>query len=333
MRFPKASCRPAVPVQTRYVPINLAKPKGHTMSSDLLTNSSAMTALLALNQTQQSLNTYENQVSTGLAIGGAKDNAAYWSIATTMNTQVGVLGTVSNSLSESGAMLATMTAALQQTITIMDNIKNDITSAQGLIASGDTGDLAQTQDDIVMQQQALMSIGSSSNVNGVNFLMASSGSTVQLLSSYNTESGPNFITVDTGSTALFNTAATGATTGILGQSGAAYSAASILTLDVTKAGLTSGDLTNMLSDVSTALTSITKAAAVVGADQNNVTEQQNFISNLSDSLTNAVGSLVDADMNEASTKISALQVQQQLGVQALSIANSNTQLILKLFGQ
>jgi flagellin len=222
---------------------------------------------------------------------------------------------------------------LQQTITIMDNIKNDITSAQGLIASGDTGDLAQTQDDIVMQQQALMSIGSSSNVNGVNFLMASSGSTVQLLSSYNTESGPNFITVDTGSTALFNTAATGATSGILGQAGAAYSAASILTLDVTKAGLTSGDLTNMLSDVSTALTSITKAAAVVGADQNNVTEQQNFISNLSDSLTNAVGSLVDADMNEASTKISALQVQQQLGVQALSIANSNTQLILKLFGQ
>jgi flagellin len=303
------------------------------MSSDLLTNSSAMTALLALNQTQQSLNTYENQVSTGLAIGSAQQNAAYWSIATTMNTQVGVLGTVSNSLSESGSMLATMTAALQQTITIMDNIKNDLTSAQGLIAEGDTSDLAQTQDDIVMQQQALLSIGQSSNVNGVNFLMATAGSTVQLLSSYNTASGASFISVDTGSTALFNVASTAATTGILGQAGAAYTGASILTLDVTKTGLTSGDIGNMLTDVSTALASITKAAAVVGADQNNVTEQQNFISNLSDSLTNAVGSLVDADMNEASTKISALQVQQQLGVQALSIANSNTQLILKLFGQ
>jgi flagellin len=303
------------------------------MSSDLLTNSSAMTALLALNQTQQSLNTYENQVSTGLAIGSAQQNAAYWSIATTMTTQVGVLGTVSNSLSESGSMLATMTAALQQTITIMDNIKNDLTSAQGLLAEGDTTDLAQTQDDIVMQQQALLSIGNSSNVNGVNLLMASAGSSVSLLSSYNATSGASFITIDTGSTALFNVASTAASTGILGQTGAAYSAASILTLDVTKAGLTSGDISNMLSDVSTALTSITKAAAVVGADQNNVTEQQNFISNLSDSLTNAVGSLVDADMNEASTKISALQVQQQLGVQALSIANSNTQLILKLFGQ
>ena len=102
-----------------------------------------------------------------------------------------------------------------------------------------------------------------------------------------------------------------------------------MTLDVTTA--TSGDIGNMLTDVSTALGKITTAASVVGAAQNNVTAQQTFISNLSDSLTAAVGSLVDADMNEASTKISALQVQQQLGVQALAIANSNTQLILKLF--
>jgi flagellin len=64
-----------------------------------------------------------------------------------------------------------------------------------------------------------------------------------------------------------------------------------------------------------------------------VNNQQTFITALSDSLTTGVGSLVDADMNEASTRLSALQVQQQLGIQALSIANSNTQLILKLFGQ
>lgn len=304
------------------------------MSSDLLTNTSAMTALLALNQTQQTLNTYENQVSTGLAISGAKDNAAYWSIATTMNTQVGALGAVSSSLSESASMLSTMTAALNQTVSIMDNLQNDLLTAQDLVAKGDTTDLAKTQDDIAQQQQLLLSIGSSSSVNGVNFLEATAGATVQLLSSYDTKAGASFITIDTGSTtALFDTASTGATTGILGAKGAAYTAASILTLDVTTAGVTSGDIGNMLTDVQTALSKITAAASNVGADQNNVTAQQTFISNLSDSLTAAVGSLVDADMNEASTKISALQVQQQLGVQALSIANSNTQLILKLFGQ
>ena len=299
------------------------------MSSNLLTNTSAMTALLALNQTQQTLNTYENQVSTGLAISGAKDNAAYWSIATTMNTQVGSLGAVSSSLSESASMLSTMTAALNQSVSIMDNLKNDLLTAQNLVAEGDTADLAKTQTDISQQQQLLLSIGGSSNVNGVNFLEATSGGTVQLLSSYNTQSGASFISIDTGSTALFETASTGATTGILGSKGTAYTAASILTLDVTTA--TSGDIGNMLTDVSTALGKITTAASVVGAAQNNVTAQQTFISNLWDSLTAAVGSLVDADMNEASTKISALQVQQQLGVQALAIANSNTQLILKLF--
>ena len=302
------------------------------MSSDLLTNTSAMTALLALNQTQQTLNTYENQVSTGLAISGAKDNAAYWSIATTMNTQVGALGAVSSSLSESASMLSTMTAALNQTVSVMDNLQNDLLTAQDLVAKGDTADLAKTQGDIAQQQQLLLSIGSSSNVNGVNFLEATAGSTVQLLSSYDPKAGASFITIDTGSTtALFDTASTGATTGILGSAGAAYTAASILTLDVTTSGVTAGDIGNMLTDVQTALSKITAAASNVGADQNNVTAQQTFISNLSDSLTAAVGSLVDADMNQASTKISALQVQQQLGVQALAIANSNTQLILKLF--
>jgi flagellin len=301
------------------------------MSSDLLVNTSAMTALLALNQTQQSLNTYENQVSTGLAISGASDNAAYWSIATSMNTQIGALGAVSSSLSESGSLLSTMNAALQQTVTIMNNINNDLLTAQGLVNEGDTTDLSKTQQDISDQIQSLLSLGQSTEVNGVNFLQATAGATVNLLSSYNPSSGSQFITIDTGSTtALFNTASTGATSGILGTTGAA-SGLSVLNFNVT--GASAGAIENMITDLATASTAVQTAASIVGATQNNVTEQQTFISNLTDSLTAAVGSLVDADMNEASTKISALQVQQQLGVQALSIANSNTQLILKLFGQ
>ncbi len=174
----------------------------------LLTNTSAMTALLALNQTQQTLNTYENQVSTGLAISGAKDNAAYWSIATTMNTQVGALGAVSSSLSESASMLSTMTAALNQTISIMDNLQNDLLTAQGLAAEGDTTDLAKTQDDIAQQQQLLLSIGSSSNVNGVNFL-ETTGGTVQLLSSYDHRRARASSRSTRLHDRLFNTASTG----------------------------------------------------------------------------------------------------------------------------
>jgi flagellin len=101
-------------------------------------------------------------------------------------------------------------------------------------------------------------------------------------------------------------------------------------LNITTA--TAGDLANMLKDVETAISSMTTAASELGATTTNISTQQTYISNLSDSLTTGVGSLVDADMNAAATKLAALQVQQQLGIQALSIANTNSQLILKLFG-
>jgi flagellin len=301
------------------------------MSTSLLTNNAAMTALLSLNSTQQSLSKYENQVSTGLKISSAADNASYWSIATSMSSQVGALGAVSSALSESASMLSTMSAALTSTVSIMDNIKNDLITAENA-----GSDLSKIQTDISTQQSQLISIGTSSSFNGVNLLAASTNSTVSLVSSYSASGGVSYISVNTGNTALFGTGvASGSTAnlsgggGILDQAGASYSGASILSLDISSA--TSGDLANMLKDVESALSSIETTASSLGATQTNITEQQNFVSNLSDSLTAGVGSLVDADMNQASTKISALQVQQQLGVQALSIANSNTQLILKLF--
>ncbi|MGA9487246.1 MAG: flagellin [Methylocella sp.] len=291
--------------------------------SSLLTNTSAMTALQSLTQTQRYMNTTENQISTGLAITSAADNASYWSIATQMNSDIGALGAVNSALSESQSMIATMTTAMQSTISVMDAIKNDLTTAQQPGAS-----LTKIQTDITAQQNALLSIGQSASFNGQNYL-ETTGGTVNLVSSYSAANGVSFLSLNTTNTALFN-ATTGATSGILGVSGAAYTAASILTLNITAA--TSGDLANMLTDVQTAISSITSAASTLGSMTTNLTTQQNYISNLSDSLTTGVGSLVDANMNEAATRLAALQVQQQLGVQALSISNSNTQLILKLFG-
>ena len=291
--------------------------------SSLLTNTSAMTALQSLTQTQRYMNTTENQISTGLAISSAADNASYWSIATQMNSDIGALGAVNSALSESQSMISTMTTAMQSSISVMDAIKNDLTTAHQPGAN-----LTAIQNDITAQQNSLLSIGQSASFNGQNYL-ETTGGTVNLVSSYSAANGVSFLSLNTSNTALFN-ATTGATSGILGVSGAAYTAASILTLNITAA--TAGDLANMLTDVQTAITSITSAASILGSMTTNLTTQQNYISNLSDSLTTGVGSLVDANMNEAATKLAALQVQQQLGVQALSISNSNTQLILKLFG-
>jgi flagellin len=290
--------------------------------SSLLTNTAAMTALSALTQTQMTLQKTENQISTGLRISSAADNASYWSIATKMKSNVGALGAVSDALSESSALVNTMTSALQATIKVVDTIKKDLVTA-----SNPDADLAKIQTDIAAQQSLLISIGSSANFNGLNFLQTTGG-TVQLVASYDSSNGVSFLSVDTSSTALFD-ATTGATSGILGQNGTNFATASILTLDVSSA--TSGDIANMLKDVEAAISSMTTAASTLGATTTNLSTQQTYVSNLSDSLTTGVGSLVDANMNEAATKLAALQVQQQLGIQALSIANSNTQLILRLF--
>jgi flagellin len=291
--------------------------------SSLLTNTSAMTALASLTQTQMNLKKTENEVSTGLRISTAADNASYWSIATKMKSNVGALGAVNDALGESQSMVSTMTSALNTSISVMDAIKKDLVTA-----SQPGADLNAIQTDISKQQAALISIGSSATFNGQNFL-DTTGGTVNLVASYDSTNGVSFLSVDTTQTALFN-ATTGATSGILGVSGAAFTSASILTLNITAA--TAGDLKNMLTDVETAISNITTASSILGSTTTNLTTQQNYVSNLSDSLTTGVGSLVDADMNEAATKLAALQVQQQLGIQALSISNSNTQLILKLFG-
>jgi flagellin len=83
--------------------------------------------------------------------------------------------------------------------------------------------------------------------------------------------------------------------------------------------------------VDTAISSMTDAATVLGAAKSRVGIQQEFVKSLMDAVMRGVGQLVDADMNEESTKLQALQVKQQLGVQALSIANNSSQTILQLF--
>ena len=83
--------------------------------------------------------------------------------------------------------------------------------------------------------------------------------------------------------------------------------------------------------VDNAISKVTAGASTLGAIQNRIDLQTTFVSNLMDTIDKGVGTLVDADMTEESTRLKALQTQQQLGVQALSIANSSSQTLLSLF--
>ena len=296
--------------------------------SSILTNMSAMSAVANLAATQSALASTENQISTGLKVSSAKDNAAYWSIATSMRTTTGELSAVSDSLNLGSSVVGTAAAALTGTVSIMQKMAQDLVSAQ------ETGtDKDKIETDISALQTQLKSTITSASFNGVNLLDQSNSSVskqsiVSSVSGTGTSFAVNTIDIKYSDTAL-TTSGASTKTGILDATGS-QSGKSILSFSISSS-TSSGQLTALSQDLATALSSVQTAAAKLGATQNNIDLQSTFVSSLSDSITTGVGSLVDADMNEASTRLNALQTQQQLGIQALSVSNQNSQIILRLF--
>ena len=297
--------------------------------SSILHNMSAMSAVSNLAATQTSLAGVENEISTGLKVSSAKDNAAYWSIATSMNTTTGQLSAVTDSLNLGASVVGTATAALSGTISILQKMSDDLVSAQ---QSGTDKDKIET--DIAALQNQLKSTITSASFNGVNLLdqgnsSVSSQSIVSSVSGNGTSFNVNTISINYSDTALTTSGST-TPTGILDSTGS-QSSQTILGFSISTT-TTTGQLTALSQDVSTALSKVQTASAKLGATQTNIDLQATFVTALSNAIQTGVGSLVDADMNEASTRLNALQTQQQLGIQSLSVANQNSQIILKLFG-
>ena len=308
--------------------------------SSILTNMSAMSAVAALSATQKSLATTQSQISTGLKVGSAADNAAYWSIATTMRSDIGALGAVSDSLNLGASVIGVATSALSQSIDILNKMKDDVTT---VIQSGT--DPAKVQIDIASLQGQLRSFANSATFNGVNLLAGAGTATVVTSFSRNIDGiqvNTKDITLDN---QLYETVTKqGVTgTGILDaidmsttytptNGNAQLTGGTGVSIDnMTVVGKSPDELGQLAAFVDNTIAALTTAAANLGSTQSNLTAQTTFVKSLTDSITTGVGSLVDADMNEASTRLNALQTQQQLGIQSLSIANSNSQLILKLF--
>jgi flagellin len=303
--------------------------------TSILTNAGAMTALQALAQTQTNLSIAQRQISTGLSVPDASQNAAYWSISTTMKSDNGALGAVHDSLNLGAATVGVADTALTNVISVMNQIKKDLVSA------AEPGvDKTKVQTDITALQAQLSSIANSAAFNGVNWLSVNSAAggynpTASVVSSFSRDfSGAitiSTITVDTTMTKLYDS---NGQTGIL-DSVNASTGESIATMDIAALTNDTADrtvLTGLTSQVDAAIQSITSAASTLGATKTRIDIQSGFVSALSDSITNGVGALIDADMNEVSTRLQALQTQQQLGIQSLSIANQQTTFILKLFG-
>ncbi len=306
--------------------------------SSIRTNAAAMTALQTLTQTNKELEQTQNRISTGYRVSTATDNAAYWSIATTMRSDNKALSTVKDALGLGKATVDVAYTALEKSIDVVTEIKAK------LVAAREPGvDRAKIQSEIDELQNQLTSIAESASFSGENWLnvdssAASYNATKSVVASFTrTSTGVSIgtISININNIKLFDASATA--TGILDtestttNGGVTYS---VVTLDIstlTDSANDLADLEQIIGTVDSAISSMTTAASDLGAGKKRIEMQNDFVSSLMDAIDRGVSQLVDADMNAESTRLKALQTQQQLGVQALSIANASSQTILSLF--
>ncbi|GAA2889805.1 flagellin [Aminobacter niigataensis] len=303
--------------------------------SSINTNASAMTALQTLAATNKALNTTQGRIATGLRVAEASDNAAYWSIATTMRSDNKALSTVQDSLGLGASKVDTAYTGMNKAIDTLNEIKVKLVAANG--ASG--ADKEKINTEIQALQKQLKAYADGATFSGTNMLStngAAAAADVKIVSAFNRNAtgtaSISTIDVTVENIKLFEAGA--APKGILDKTrtatGAAGAGTAVSGIALTAAS-TDTDVGDHLQRVEAALKEMNTAATDLGAAKNRIELQKTFTSSLMDSIDRGVGQLVDADMNKESTRLQAIQVQQQLGIQALSIANGNSQTILSLF--
>ena len=320
--------------------------------TSMMTNAAAMAALQTLRDINSKMETTQQRISSGYRVETASDNAAYWSIATTMRSDNKALSTVQDALGLGAAKTDTAYTGLNSAINVVTEIKSK------LVAAREPGvDKNKINEELKELKNQLQSIAESASFSGENWLFNDTTvppGTVEMVGSFNRASDGT-VAVET---LEFNTATStlidknDAMDGILTRdvgvtqpdpNTTSTMLASYFLLDSSSTTAATGteikldgstppaNIDGMISAVDAMLSTLTDSAATLGSINSRIDMQDNFVATLMDVIDKGIGRLVDADMNEESTKLKALQTQQQLGIQSLSIANSNAENILALF--
>ena len=274
------------------------------MAISVNTNAAALVALQNLNKTSDSLTATQGRISTGLKIGDAKDNASIWAIAQQQRAEVSSLSAVTDSLNRATSIADVATAAGQSVSDLLNTLKQKVVAAQD--TSLDTASRAALNADYTSIVRQISQVVSSASFDGANILDGS----ITGLKFIADADATTYITLSTQNFSLGGSIITFGSTSTIGT--------------VTAATTVAGQLDSSIKNVNAAL-------ANVGAQSNQIEAHNKFVTKLSDALTTGIGHLVDADLATESARLQALQVQQQLGTQALSIANQGPQIILSLF--
>lgn len=283
------------------------------------TNSSALVALQNLNATNSRLDITQNRVSTGLKVSGAKDNAAVWAVAQNQRSNTSAYEAVTNSLNRATSIADVSLAAGESISDLLIQLKQKATAA------ADPGGSAASRTAYNNEFQSLLlsiqSFADNARFDGKNILNGfdDNGTTPTIAPLNFLASGEDptkFITLDRQNFSLLGL-------GLAATAGPPVAVAPDLS---TAAGATAA-----LARVDTAIATVSAGLAELGAQAKQIENHTTFVAKLVDALEVGIGNLVDADLAKESAKLQALQVQQQLGVQALSIANQAPQVLLSLF--
>ena len=274
------------------------------LSNSINTNAGAMIALQNLNATNNQLSQTQNRISTGLKVGSAKDNGAIWAIAQGQRAESQSLNAVKDSLARGLSTLDVAMAAGETISDLLGQMKEKALAAsdEGL----DTDSREKLNEDFKALRDQIGKVIDNAEFNGTNLL---DGSLAGLSALANAD----------GSSTL---TATAKDLSLGGQ---------ITTIGATDTIGTVTTASDMIATVETSIANVNAAITSLGTSSKAYETHATFVTKLQDALDTGVGNLVDADLAKESAKLQALQTKQQLGVQALGIANQQPQSILGLF--
>ncbi len=275
------------------------------MTNSVHSNASAAIALQNLANTNNRLESVQSRISTGLKVQGAKDNAAIWAIAQQQRADTAALGAVKQSLDRATSIADVALSAGESVSDLLNQLKEKIVAAKDSSLKTQSRQLLDA--DFKALLKAIASAVDNAAFDGGNILDGSLTSGIKFLANADASA---FVTLSAKNLSL---------------SGA------IISLGMADSLLTLTGATAALTKLDASITRLNSSLGEIGAQAKQIEAHNTFVSKLMDTLEAGIGNLVDADLAKESARLQALQVQQQLGAQALSIANQAPQILLSLF--
>lgn len=269
------------------------------------TNAGAMVALQNLNATNQSMNEVQNRINTGLKVAGAKDDGGTFAIAQRMRAQVAGYGVVQQSLDRTRSVVDVALAAGEGISDLLIEMKEKALAASDV--SLDAASRTALNEDFKALRDQIGKMVSTAEFNGTNLI----NNSVTSISALANQDGSSTISIIDENLSL---------------------GGGVVTLAATASMESAGAASTIAGTISTSLNNLNQSLARLGTAAKSLEIHKGFVQQLTDSLETGIGNLVDADLAKESARLQSLQVKQQLGVQALSIANQAPQTIMSFFG-